>query len=332
MPKKSLKPSTYLYPAPVLLISSRETSGKPHVATICWAGVLCSEPPLVGISIRPKRRSNKLIKDGMEFVINVPSRKWLKETDYCGFATEDDIDKFSTIGFTAGEAEKVSAPLIHECPLNLECVVKQIVPLGSHDLFIAEVVAVHADEDILDGDELSMEKLSLFAYCPIVHEYRAIGDKLGTYGFSTQELVANTAVAQSAQPAGDAKRLIGTWRLVSIAGSKLGQYRGEKPAGLIYYDDKGQMAVQIMPDRKRSGYAGVLPTAEEARDALLGYTAYFGTYSVDEKKRIITHHRTGNINPGGLGDFVRRYEFLTDDTIVLMPVESNAGLTWERVS
>ena len=186
MPKKSLKPSTYLYPTPVLPISSREESGKPHVATICWAGVLCSEPPLVGVSVRPSRRSNKLVKDSMEFVINIPSRTWLKETDYCGFASVTDTDKFSTIGFTAVEAEKVKAPLIKECPINLECVVKQILPLGSHDLFIAEVVAAHADEDILDGDEINMEKLSLFAYCPIVHEYRAIGDKIGTYGFSTQ--------------------------------------------------------------------------------------------------------------------------------------------------
>lgn len=133
------------------------------------------------------------------------------------------------------------------------------------------------------------------------------------------------------QPAGDVKRLVGTWRLASIAGSKLGQYRGEKPTGLLYYDDKGHMAVQIMPNRKRSTYAGVLPTAEESRDALLGYTAYFGTYKINEKMRTVTHYRTGNINPGGIGDFVRRYEFLSDDKIVLMPVESNTGLTWERV-
>lgn len=184
MPKKSLKPSTYLYPAPVLLISTREESGKPHVATICWAGVLCSEPPLVGISIRTSRHNHKLVKESMDFVINIPSRKLLREIDYCGYASLEDTDKFSTIGFTAAESEKVKAPLIHECPINLECVVKQILCLGSHDLFIAEVVAAHADEDILDGDEISIEKLSLFTYCPIVHEYRAIGDKIGTYGFS----------------------------------------------------------------------------------------------------------------------------------------------------
>ena len=330
MPKKSLKPSPYLYPSPVLLISSRDESGKPHVATICWAGVVCSEPPLLGVSVRPSRHSNKLIKQSREFVINLPSRKWLKETDYCGFASEVDTDKFSTAGFTAIDAEKVSAPLIKECALNLECMVKQILHLGSHDLFIAEVVAVHADEDILEGGEISVEKLSPFAYCPIVHEYRAIGEIIGTYGFSTQESAAGTAGSGIA-PRGDLKRLVGTWRLVSIAGSRLDQYRGEKPTGLLYYDDKSHMAVQIMPGRQRSSYAGALPTAEEAREALLGYTAYFGIYAVDENKRTITHHRTGNINPGVLGDFVRRYEFLSDDKLVLMPVESNAGLTWERV-
>ena len=130
----------------------------------------------------------------------------------------------------------------------------------------------------------------------------------------------------------DAPRLVGAWRLVSVEGSKLAPYRGEQPTGLLWYDARGNMAVQIMPDRKRSRYAGELPTAEEARDALLGYTAYFGTYQVDEKKRTITHQRTGNINPGNLGDFVRRYEFLSDDTIVLRPVESAAGLTWERIA
>ena len=130
----------------------------------------------------------------------------------------------------------------------------------------------------------------------------------------------------------DAPRLVGTWRLVSVEGSKLAPYRGERPTGFLCYDASGNMAVQIMPDRKRSRYAGELPTAEEARDALLGYTAYFGTYQVDEKTRTITHHRTGNINPGKFGDFVRRYEFLSDDKIVLMPVESNAGLIWERIA
>jgi hypothetical protein len=125
----------------------------------------------------------------------------------------------------------------------------------------------------------------------------------------------------SAEPtqADAAKRLVGTWRLVSITDSRYQQYRGDKPIGLLYYDNKGNMAVQIMPSRPRSRYAQALPTPEEARDAVLGYTAYFGTYSVDEDRRIVTHHRTGNINPGALGEFVRRYEFLSEDRILLSP-------------
>ncbi len=130
----------------------------------------------------------------------------------------------------------------------------------------------------------------------------------------------------------DAKRLVGTWRLVSITGTSETQpYRGGTPTGLIYYDAKGNMAVQIMPSRHRPTYAGPLPTPEEARAALLGYTAYFGTYTVDEHQRTVTHHRVGNVNPGGLGDYVRAYEFLSEDRIVLRPVETGSGLVWERM-
>jgi hypothetical protein len=135
----------------------------------------------------------------------------------------------------------------------------------------------------------------------------------------------------SAEPSGATKGLVGTWRLISITESQQQQYRGDKPTGLIYYDDKGHMAVQIMPSRERAKYAGAVPTPDEARDALLGYTAYFGTYTVDEKNQTVTHHRMGNVNPSGLGDFIRRYEFLSDDRVLLRPVESKAGLTWERI-
>jgi len=145
------------------------------------------------------------------------------------------------------------------------------------------------------------------------------------------QLFAGIGNAEAAQAEEAAKRLVGTWRLVSVTESRVQQYRGDKPTGLIYYDDKGNMAAQIMPSRDRPKYAGPLPTPDEARDAVLGYTAYFGTYTVDETKRTVTHHRVGNLDPGGLGDFVRRYEFLSDDRIVLMPVDSKAGLTWERV-
>ncbi len=184
MAKKSLKPSPYLYPAPVLLISSRGKTGKPNIATISWAGILCSDPPLIGVSIRPARHTHRLIKETKEFVLNIPSQKWLKETDYCGSVSGKDTDKFLTVGFTAGECDKVKAPLVSECPLNLECMVKQILYLGTHDLFISEIVAVHADEEILDGDKINIDNLSPIAYCPNVNEYRTLGATIGTYGFS----------------------------------------------------------------------------------------------------------------------------------------------------
>ena len=128
------------------------------------------------------------------------------------------------------------------------------------------------------------------------------------------------------------RHFAGTWRLVSIDGSLLRSYRGDKPTGLLFYDDKGNMAVQIAPSRPRRPFADRhLPTAEEAGDALLGYTAYFGTFSVDTDSQTVTHHRTGNISPGATGDFVRRYKFLPGDRIVLLPIENDVGLTWERI-
>jgi hypothetical protein len=129
------------------------------------------------------------------------------------------------------------------------------------------------------------------------------------------------------------KRFVGTWRLVSTtAAGKEDPNRGAHPTGLIMYDAKGNMAVQIQPDRPRQKYAGAQPTPEEAKAALAGYTAYFGTYSVDDKAGRVTHHRSGNVNPGGMGDFIRRYEFVGANRLVLRPVENQNALTWERIS
>jgi hypothetical protein len=145
-------------------------------------------------------------------------------------------------------------------------------------------------------------------------------------------LCPSYAGAQSTVDNATAKRFIGTWRLISTTtDGKMDPNRGPNPTGLIHYDAKGYMAVQIMPDRARPKYASAEPTPEEAKAALSGYTAYFGTYTIDEKARTVTHHRTGNINPGGLGDFVRRYEFAPGDRLILRPLENMNALTWERV-
>ena len=150
---------------------------------------------------------------------------------------------------------------------------------------------------------------------------------------------------QTSPPGNAANRLIGSWALVSYESSdtESRQFRGPTPIGLLYYDRTGHMAVQISPDRQRRRFtgpqAGVFtgpqPTPDEALDAISGYAAYFGTYIVDERAQTVTHKRIGNINPGGVGDFVRRYEFLTEDRVALVPTERTdlraVRLTWERL-
>jgi hypothetical protein len=145
---------------------------------------------------------------------------------------------------------------------------------------------------------------------------------------------AGGADGQSASQADISKKFIGTWRLVSIeVNSQADPNRGAHPTGLIYYDAAGYMAAQIMPDRPRPKYVGSQPTPEEAKTALIGYTAYFGTYSIDERSRTVTHHRKGCLNPGLVGvDAVRRYEFAAVDRLILTPVENpSSRLTWERI-
>lgn len=158
-------------------------------------------------------------------------------------------------------------------------------------------------------------------------------------------LAVTRTETQTAPRTGAAARLVGTWQLVSYESSdtESQRFRGPHPIGLIYYDRTGHMAVQISPDRARrrfSGpqagvFTGPQPTPDEALDAISGYAAYFGTYSVDERAQTVTHKRIGNINPGGVGDFVRRYEFLTDDRLALVPQERTdlraVRLTWERL-
>jgi hypothetical protein len=124
-----------------------------------------------------------------------------------------------------------------------------------------------------------------------------------------------------------AKRLIGMWRLVSAPSPA----RGQNPTGFIIYDRSGNMAAQIMPDRARPKFTTTQPTPEEAKEALIGYTAYFGTYTVDGNAKTVTHHRTGNINPGAATTVVRRFEFVGDDRVILRPMENKNILTWERV-
>jgi hypothetical protein len=145
-------------------------------------------------------------------------------------------------------------------------------------------------------------------------------------------LTAGESAAQSPPQGEGGKRIVGLWRLVGMtAGGQVNPERGVRATGMLLYDATGYMTVQIMPDRPRKPWSGAQPTPEEARDTVIGYSAYFGTYRVDEEARTITHIRQGGIQPGPLPDLVRRFEFVGDNRLILRPVTTNSELIWERI-
>lgn len=179
------KPGTMLSPVPVVLVSCADASGRPNIITIAWTGTICSEPPMLSISVRPERYSHRLIRESREFVVNVPSVREAKAVDYCGVVSGRDVDKFKQTGLTAGPASKVGAPILVECPVNIECRVRQEIELGSHTMFIAQIVAVQADERLITPHgRLAIERAGLIAYAH--GHYFALGRDLGFFGFSVQ--------------------------------------------------------------------------------------------------------------------------------------------------
>lgn len=185
MSKQVWKPGNLLAPVPPVLVSCGNME-KPNLITIAWAGTINSDPVRVSISVRPERYSHGLISESGEFVINLPTQKILRAVDWCGVKSGRDVDKFKEMGLTAVPGSAVSAPVLAESPVNLECRVFQTIPLGSHDLLLADVVAVDVDEDLLDeAGRLRLDKAGLAAY---VHgTYYALGKQLGTFGYSVRK-------------------------------------------------------------------------------------------------------------------------------------------------
>jgi len=183
MAKELRGPSEALYPVPVVMVTCVDLAGKPNIITLAWVGIACSDPPTIGIAIRPGRYSYKLIKETQEFVVNIPNLDLVKETDLCGIISGKDKDKFKETGLTKVSASRVKPPLIKECPVNIECKLKQILNLGAHDLFLGEVVAVHYDEEILDENgNVDYGRARPFVFNQ--GEYWSLGKKVGSYGFS----------------------------------------------------------------------------------------------------------------------------------------------------
>jgi flavin reductase (DIM6/NTAB) family NADH-FMN oxidoreductase RutF len=184
MPKIELSGREALYPVPVVLVSCRDAAnGRDNIIAIAWCGVASSKPPILSISLRPSRFSHPIIEKTGDFVVNIPTTDMVREVDFCGLHSGSEVDKFKSCNLHPVKSSKISSPLIQECPVNIECVVREKHRLGSHDMFLGEVVAVHVDGDLLDKDgRLSYEKAD-----PIVYnqgEYWGIGRMLGKYGCS----------------------------------------------------------------------------------------------------------------------------------------------------
>ena len=186
MAKQIWKPGNMLYPLPVVMVSAADKEGRDDIITVAWAGTVCTNPPMVSISIRPERYSYHMIRETGEFVINLTTEELAFATDYCGVKSGRDVDKFKETGLTREKAEKVKAPMIAEAPVSIECKVKEIRELGSHHMFIAQVAAVHADEKYMD----EKNRFDLNRARPIVYshgEYLGTGKKLGTFGYSVKK-------------------------------------------------------------------------------------------------------------------------------------------------
>lgn len=175
-----------LYPLPAVLVSVADKAGNTNLFTVAWTGTICSDPPMVSISVRPERYSYHMIEETGEFVVNLTTEELACATDYCGVKSGRDMDKWKAVRLTPVPGIHVKAPMVKESPVNIECRVTRKLELGSHDMFLAEVLAVHADERYMDGDG----RFHLNDAGPLVYShgrYLAVGREIGSFGYSVKK-------------------------------------------------------------------------------------------------------------------------------------------------
>ncbi|MFO7863709.1 MAG: flavin reductase family protein [Salinivirgaceae bacterium] len=186
MKKRDWKPGTLIYPLPAVMVSCGHEPKDYNIITIAWTGTVNSKPPMCYISVRKERYSYEIIKKTGDFVINLTTQDLTKATDWCGVRSGRDYNKFKEMKLTPGESKKVSSPIINESPLNIECIVKDVIPLGSHDMFLAEVVNVQVSEKYFDKDDaFRLDEAGLLAYSH--GQYYKLGKKLGKFGHSVEK-------------------------------------------------------------------------------------------------------------------------------------------------
>mgnify|MGYP002747721043 FL=1 len=185
MSKVQWKGGTFIYPIPAVMVSCG-TMEESNIITVAWTGILNTNPAMCYISVRPERYSHDIIKKNGEFAINLTTRQLAYATDWCGVKSGRDVDKFKEMKLTKERANIIKAPLIKECPVSVECKVKEIVPLGSHDMFAAEIVAIDADEKYIDEKgAFDISKCDLIAYAN--GGYYPLESKIGKFGYSVQK-------------------------------------------------------------------------------------------------------------------------------------------------
>lgn len=183
MSRIDFKPGNMLYPLPVVLVTVTDGQGHDNVLTVAWAGTICSDPPMVSISVRKERYSYEMLRQTGEFVIHLTTKELAYATDFCGVRSGRDMDKFALAGLTRVPATKVAPPILQESPVAIECVVEQVLALGSHDMFVAKVVAVTVDESLLDETgRFHLNNSNLLAYSH--GQYRELGATIGKFGYS----------------------------------------------------------------------------------------------------------------------------------------------------
>ncbi len=196
------KPGNFIYPVPAVMVSLRDKAGKSNIITVAWTGTICSDPPMAYISVRKSRASYPMLVESGEFVINLPSEELVRALDYCGVRSLDQVDKWKEMNLHEGQASVVAAPTIEEAPVSIECKVTQVLPLGTHDMFLAEVVAVDVDDRYIDEKgAFHMNQVGLVAYSH--GDYMSLGEKLGSFGYSVRKkpakAVKSTKAAKNAK-------------------------------------------------------------------------------------------------------------------------------------
>lgn len=186
MGKRQFKPGNLLYPVPAVLVSAADKDGNSNLITVAWAGTICSDPPMLSISVRPERYSYHMIRETGEFVVNLTTEELVRAVDFCGVKSGRDTDKWKETGLTQEKASVVNVPLVRQSPVNLECRVLRVDELGSHHMFIAQVVAVDVDEKYMD----EKDQFHLSAAKPLAYShgrYYGLGECLGFFGYSVQK-------------------------------------------------------------------------------------------------------------------------------------------------